>query len=431
MDNTFESPDGLPCCCWFYESIELMFNYKKLISFFIFITTIVFNVSIAGTIEDLKLIQILKDDVNDVDGLGNPRSISVLSDNSKVFVASGDDNAFAVFNSDNNFNLTFSQVFKNSADNINGLEGASGLISLERSNQVIVTGFYDGALTLFSRKNSDYSFNKTISDGLSYKQVFDSNVPVGKLDSLGLLGAWDIVNTQNEKQLLVASYMSNAISIFDITPDEEVIFNRTVKDAKPLQDDLGKPISLALSPLNDELYVLGFEKHQLTVFDRSKEGDLLVKQVLKNGVDGVKQFVNPQKIVASPNGKFLYIACAGSDSIVVFHKLATGQYTFLQAINNSDIGGSGLEGAGSLAISSDGSTVYAAGELGAGLYLFGAEDNGRLNFKNKLLSVRDNELKKISSITLTRDNRHLLVATGQDNSVFVFKIKPTAAYSTD
>ncbi len=217
--------------------------------------------------------------------------------------------------------------------------------------------------------------------------------------------------------------MSNALSIFDITPDEGIIFNRSVKGTKPFEDDLGNPINLALSPFDDELYVLGFEKHQLTIFDRSKEGDLLAKQVLKNGVDGVKQFVNPQKIVISPNSKFLYIACAGSNSVVVFHKSGDGHYKFLQAIGNSDIGGSGLEGASSLALSSDGSRLYAAGESGHGVYLFEAGDNGRLNFKSKLLTVSDNELKKISSITLTEDNRHLLVATGKDNSLFVFKIK--------
>lgn len=401
-----------------------MFNEKKLVSFLIIITAIAFNVSIAGEVGELKLIQVLKDDVNSIDGVGNPRSIKALSDNSKVFVSSGDDNAFAVFNLDDNFNVTFSQVFKNSSENINGLEGASGLIYLEHGNKVVVTGFYDGALTIFSSKNNGYSFKKTISDGLSYERVFDSEMPVGKLDSLGLLGAWDIVNTLNEEQLLVASYMSNAISIFDITPDKEVIFNRTVKGAKPFEDDLGKPISLALSPLDDELYVLGFEKSQLTIFDRNKAGDLLVKQVLKNGSDGVNQFVNPQKIVVSPNGKFLYIACSGSSSFVVFHKLDDGHFKFLQAINNSDIGGSGLEGAGSLAMTADGSRLYAAGEAGYGVYLFETGDNGRLSFKSKLLSVRDNELKKISSITLTDDNRHLLVATGKNNSVFVFKIKP-------
>lgn len=400
-----------------------MFSYKRALSFFIFITTFAFNVSIAGEVDNLELIQILKDDINGIDGVGNPRSISVLSDNSKVFVSSGDDNALAVFNLDDNFNLTFSQVFKNSSDNINGLEGASGLIYLGHGSEVVVTGFYDGALAIFSSNNNGYNFKKTISDALSYEQVFGSEPSVGKLDSIGLLGAWDIVNTLNEKQLLIASYMSNAISIFDITLDKDIIFNRTLKDAKPFEDELGKPISLALSPMNDELYILGFEKHQLTIFDRSTTGGLLVKQVLKNGVNGVKQFVNPQKIVISPNGKFLYVACAGSNSIVVFQKLDTGQYKFLQAVNNSDVGGSGLEGASSLAISSDGSIIYASGESGIGLYVFRARDNGRLIFENKLLSVRDNKIKNVSSITLTRDDRHLLVATGKDNSVFVFKIK--------
>jgi len=55
--------------------------------------------------------------------------------------------------------------------------------------------------------------------------------------------------------------------------------------------------------------------------------------------------------------------------------------------------------------------------------LFSAGVDGRLSFKSKLLSVHDNELMKISSITLTSDNQHLLVATGKGNSLFVFKIK--------
>ena len=400
-----------------------MFNKKKLKTYFFLIMLININATNSAEIENLELIQVLKDDVNEVDGLGNPRNVKVLSDNSKAFVSSGDDNAFAVFSLDTNFHLTFSQVFKNSSASINGLEGASGVTYFDGGNQVIVTGFYDGALTVFYRDKQGYLFKNTLSDSLSYKRVFGSDLPVGNLDKLGLLGAWDIITTRNEKQLLVASYMSNAISIFDIAPDEKVIFNRVVIDAKPLEDDLGKPISLALSPMNDELFVLGFEKNQLTIFDRSKEGNLDAKQVLKNGLSGVKQFVNPQKIVVSANGKFLYVACAGSHSIVVFHKLDTGQYAFLQAINNSDVGGQGLEGASSLAISLDGLKVYAAGESGDGLFLFSAGVDGRLHYKNKLFSVDGNELKNISSITLTDDNRHLLVATGKGNSLFVFKIK--------
>lgn len=90
------------------------------------------------------------------------------------------------------------------------------------------------------------------------------------------------------------------------------------------------------------------------------------------------QFVNPQKIVVSAHGKFLYAACAVISSIV-FHKLNTGKFAFLQTINNLDVGGSGLEGACSLAISSDCSKVYATGESGVGFYLFSAGVDGRLS----------------------------------------------------
>jgi DNA-binding beta-propeller fold protein YncE len=219
--------------------------------------------------------------------------------------------------------------------------------------------------------------------------------------------------------------MSNAVAIFDITSDGRIVFNKAIKGAKPLENSLGKPVSLALSLLNDELYVLGFDNHQLTIFGRKYGGDLLVKQVIKNGVAGVEQFVNPQKVVVSPEGKFLYVACSGSNAIVVFQKKETGQYAFVQAVNNSDIGGSGLEGASSLAISADGSKIYAAGEAGHGLYFFSTGVDGRLIYNSKLLTVRDKEIKRISSLTLTDDNQHLLVATGKGNSLLVFKIKPS------
>lgn len=236
-----------------------MFSNKKLMLSFIFITIANFSASTASSVESLQLIKILKNDVNGVDGLGNPRSVKVLADNSKVFVSSGDDNALAVFNLDNDFKLSFSQVFKNSSVNINGLEGASGVTYFDSGNKVVVTGFYDGALSQFSKDNNGYVYDETITDGLSYERVFNNDVPLDKLDRLGLLGAWDVIKTLNEKQLLVASYMSNAISILDITSDQEVIFNSVIKDASPFANDLGKPVSLALSPSNDELYVLGFD----------------------------------------------------------------------------------------------------------------------------------------------------------------------------
>ncbi|MFD1622544.1 beta-propeller fold lactonase family protein [Thalassotalea marina] len=380
------------------------------------------STAIANTADNLQLIQLLKDDSNNIDGLGNPRRIEVSSDNQKVYITSGDDNAFAVFNADNNFRLTLGKVFKNSTGGISGLEGASGVVVLEKTKQVVVTGFYDGALTRFTDKHNGFNFTEVVSDGLSYEEVFDSDKSVAKLDHLGILGAWDVVKTNDEQQLFVAGYMSNAVAIFDIQKDGSMVFNKKLTVANPLKSNLGKPISLALSPDQTALYVLGFDENQLTVFARDNKGSLTAKQVIIDDVNGVKQFVNPQSIVVSPDGKFLYIACAGTSSLVVFQKLANGTLEFLQSITNKSIDDIGLAGASTLAIDPLGTTIYAAGESGHGLYIFDVGADGKLSFDSKMTHVAGTELKTISSITITPNNKHLLVATGKENSLFVFKI---------
>ncbi len=375
-----------------------------------------------ASFKSLVLHQILIDDVDGNDGLGNPRNLAVLSDNSKVFIASGDDNAFAVFNADENFTLTFSHIFKNSDVDITGLEGASAIALYGQEKHVAVSGFYDGALALFSKVKGDYKYQKTISDGLGYDRVFDSDLPVGKLDKLALLGAWDVISTRDEKQLLTASYMSNAVSVFTVLPNKQLKFIQAIHSAAPLSDSLGKPISLALSPANDELYVLGFDQHQVTIFNRTPAGRLSVKQVLTNEMQGFEHLLNPQKVVVSPNGKSLYIACAGSNALIVLNKNEDGQFTFSQAITNKDIAGLGLEGASSLALTPDGATLFAAGESGNGVHIFEVANNGKLDLLDKISTIGEHSLAKIASLTLTPDSQYLLVATGKNNSLVVFNV---------
>lgn len=378
-------------------------------------------VTVASTTKSLTLLQILQDDMNGVDGLGNPRSVKVLPDNSKMLVSSGDDNAFAVFNADANFNLTFSQVFKNNSNGINGLEGASGVTFLDKGKRAVVSGFYDGALTLFTKNQHGYELTTSISDKLSYDRVFDSPDPIGQLDQLSLLGAWEVIHSQDEKQLFVASYMSDAVAIFELGNEPIITLSQAIKSAKPFAPSLGKPIDLALSPSNDVLYVLGYEGNQLTVLKHDDENRWQAKQVVKEDDAKGLMLKNPQKILVSPTGQFVYVASAGSSAISVFHKGEQGELAFIQSITNKEVGGSGLEGASSLALSSDGKRLYAAGELGAGLFIFDVALDGKLNFVGKITAVDGEALKKIASLTLTPDNHYLLVATGKDNALWVFK----------
>lgn len=398
-----------------------MFQTKSTTLFSLLLITCLFNDSTVKAAQSLTLIQVLNDNINGIDGLANPRDIKIKADNTRVFISSGDDNALAIFNADKYFNLTFSQLFKNSPPTLKGLEGASGLTYLPMHQQVAVTGFYDGALALFNETDTTITYRNTLSDDLRYKNVFADNAVLKSPDTLGLLGAWEVIHSANEKQLLVASYMSNAISIFDVKADHTVAFKQKITHAKPYADRLGKPVSLALSPSNDALFVLGYENHQLTIFDRQTDGALSVKQVIEHSEDGVTHCLNPQKIVTSPHGQFLYVACSGSHSIGVLQKAPNGKYRFIKAITNAEIGNDSLKGASSLAISNKGDMLYAAGELGTGLHVFNVQEDAKLALKESLYHVGEHKLKGISSLTLTPDNRHLLVATGKGNSLIILK----------
>ncbi|WMN59680.1 lactonase family protein [Pseudoalteromonas xiamenensis] len=309
----------------------------------------------------LALKQYLLDDVMGVDGLGNPRNIAVSGDGLRVFVASGDDNALATFAIDASGTLSFQGIAKNSQPDTFGLEGATGVVALGNSSAV-VSGFYDGAISVFTAKSDGLHSLQTLSDKLGYEQVFHGNESVGALDKLGLLGAWDVVKTKDSTQLFVASYMSNAVAVFNITATNTLTLSHIIKATEDDAQSLGNPIGLALADNDHELYVSGFEGNQVTVFHRNDQGALTLMQVIKNGENGVKDLLQPQKIVASKNGRFLYVASAKSGAINVFKRSADDLFVPFDIIDSRDIGGSGLEGASSLALSSNGKRLFAAGE---------------------------------------------------------------------
>lgn len=365
--------------------------------------------------------QILKDDINLIDGLDNPRQVKFSADNKLVFVVSADDNSLSIFTLDDNFDLTFDQIFKDTQTKNLPLEGASDLITLGKNGKVLVVSFYDGSISIFNRDTTQhYQFSEAISDNLSYDRVFDGNEPIVGLDTYGLLGAWSIIKSSDEKQVFVASYQSNAVSIFDVSECDEITLNKVITSGYA-NIDLGNPVSLALSPSNSELFVAGYEKHKLTVFSRKLGGEWVVKQVIQTEVDGEENCLNPQKIVISQNAKVLYLACSGSNTLAVF-ALVDDNYSFVQTITNSDVGGSGLSGAGSMALSHDGAHLYAAGESDTGMLLFNVEADGKLTLM-KRFTFDEYSIEGVSSIAITSDGKHLLLSLAKGDALYMLELQ--------
>lgn len=366
-----------------------------------------------------KIVDSISDNTNHIDGLDNPRQIKLSPDNSFVYVVSSDDNSLAIFGANQDLGLTFTQVFQDTNAQDLPLEGASDLVSLSDGKKILVVSFYDGAISIFERKqDGQYVFSKAISDKLSYQRVFKDSEPLEGLDKHGLLGAWSLIKSSDEKQIFVAAYQSNAISVFDVSANMDIQFSHVIRSTNI---DLGNPVSLALSPSNSTLFVVGYEKHKLTVFSRTASGELVVKQIIETTLDDANKCLNPQKILVSEKGRFLYLACSGSHSIAVY-SLNNGEYALFQTISHSAIGGSGLTGVGSLALSHDGNRLYAGAEGDSGLLIFDIKASGELNLKRRL-TFEEYGIRAVSSIALTNDGNYLLTTLAKDDKLMTIKLR--------
>ncbi|ABV37391.1 hypothetical protein Ssed_2784 [Shewanella sediminis HAW-EB3] len=393
------------------------------------------------------MVQVLIDNEACIDGLDNPRAVKISPDGTHAVVASGDDNSLAIFDIDDDFTLSFNRVFRNNSYGVTGLEGASQVAFLPSGNKMFTVSFYDSALVVFERgEEHQYRFKRRLSDGLSIERIFKDPEPFGAIDTLGLLGAWDVVVSGDGQQLFIASYKSNALSVFDVSGDK-VVPNRVEGG----ESGLGGAVALALSADNTLLAITGFDEHMLTLYNRTMDGELELSQTLRGGDVGIPQLVNPQAVRFSPDGHFIYVACSGSDAIVVLNRIeevsgsGTGKgedaakYALFQILTNDQLGG-GLKGAGSLAVSPDGQSVFAAGEADSGVLVLRKENDGRLSLESKLfdtelvnkgLPAGDNKdinlLVGVSSLQLSKDGQYLLVTAAKQDSLYVLKLKASVS----
>jgi autotransporter-associated beta strand protein len=105
-----------------------------------------------------------KDGVGGVDGLAGALSVTVSADGTYVYVAGLSDNALAVFDRDTTTGaLTYSTVFKDGVNNVDGLNSALTVAVSADGNSVFVTSFGEGSLAVFNR-NTGTTRTVTLAD---------------------------------------------------------------------------------------------------------------------------------------------------------------------------------------------------------------------------------------------------------------------------
>ncbi|MEH2090867.1 beta-propeller fold lactonase family protein [Nostoc sp.] len=174
----------------------------------------------------LSFVEVQKDDTNGVDGLAGAKSLTVSPDGKFLYAAGYDDSAVAVFERDTTTGkLSFVEVQKDGISSVDGLGGVSSITVSPDGKYLYAAGYDDSAVAVFERdtttgKLSFVEFQKDDTDGVD-----------------GLGGAVSVTLSSDGKYLYTAGYDDSAVALFSApfnhTPEvaNEILDQETTEDS--------------------------------------------------------------------------------------------------------------------------------------------------------------------------------------------------------
>ncbi len=323
-----------------------------------------------------------------IDSLYFPDGVAVSPDGKSVYVASAGSKAVSVFRRAANGDLTPAGCIGNTGNGpagcigADGLEGAASVAVSPDGQSVYVAStpsFTSGALVVFRRAaNGDLTPAGCIGSS--------GTGPPSCIGADGLVGAVSVAVSPDGQSVYVTSFLSKALVVFrraangDLTPAGCIGNSGTGPHSCIGTDGLDGARSVAVSPDGKNVYVAGAASDALVVFRRAANGDLTPAGCIGNsgtgphsciGTDGLS---GADAVTVSPDGQSVYVA--SNRALVVFRRAANGDLTPAGCIGNSGngpptcIGADGLDGAGSVAVSPNGQSVYVTSFISEALVVF-------------------------------------------------------------
>src|SRR5947199_363407 len=157
-------------------------------------------------------------------------------------------------------------------------------------------------------------------------------------------------------------------------------------------------------------------------------------EVERNGSGSITGLDGASGVAVSPDGRTVYATGEVDDALAVFHRdSATGALTFVEMKQDAVDGVDGLNGAKAVAVSPDGAHVYAAGSLENAVAVFGRDAaTGKLTFIEVQREGQNGVLGLFGAkaVTVSLDGANLYVAGGYDDALVVFDRNPETGMLT-
>ena len=376
----------------------------------------------SSTTGALTFVDDQKDSVGPTDGLDGATNVTVSPDGKHVYAAASTDGAVGVFSRKLATGaLTFVEVQKDGVGGVDGLGSAFSAIVSPDGKHVYVAGSGDDAIAVFSRDST--------TGGLSFVEMQQDGV--GGVD--GLDRVWPLTISPDGKHIYAASRNEHTIAVFSRNSTTgSITFVEVLTDDVGGVDGLRFVTSVSVSPDGKHVYAASRVDESVAVFSRnSVTGALTFVAIQKNGIGGVEGLSDAWWVTLSPDGKHLYATSNVSltnvpGAVAVFARNSTtGALTFVE-VHKDDIGGvEGLGDANSAVVSPDGQYVFVAGGKDEAIAVFSRNaTTGALTFveiqKDGVGGVEG--LVFINSVTVSPDGGHVYSTAFFDDSLSVFSV---------
>jgi len=257
----------------------------------------------------LTLVEVKKDGVGGVSGLGNPHSPALSPDGAHLYVACFG-STVAIFARDAGTGaLTFLGFEEDGQDGVTGIGGAQAVVVSPDGKDVYVAGDTSDAVAAFRRDAG--------TGLLTFVEAEVDNV--AGVD--GLASPFDLAIAPDGGHVYVPGAADHAIAVFARNAMTGALdFVQVVRDGSGDVDGLRGAFGVAVSPDGTRLYAVGGQDDALAVFDRAPDGQLTFREVHKDAVDGVVGLGGPNSVKVSPDGLDVYTSQRGSNSLAVFRR---------------------------------------------------------------------------------------------------------------
>lgn len=359
-------------------------------------------------------VEAIKNELNELSGLGGIREVKVSPDNRHVYATGHADDALLCFEKDPaTGQLTFLHKY---IDGENGLDGLNGAYLMDFSpdgNFLYVIGQEANALSVFQRNVNDGSLvgQQVIRD--NQNGVQDMSFPS------------DVKVSPDGRHVFVTGYADEAVACFSRnTANGQLAYTGAIRRADLSGNALAGPRGLSLSRDGKNVYVSNTDGNSIDVFSRNvNTGNLTHLQTFANGAGGVTGLQATQALTVSADGQQVYVAGTGDDALVVFDRnTLTGQLTYQSTMENNNAGVTNLDYPVAIAVSEHFDEIYVADFGSNALLSFEREgENISFGFSEKGSGMGVNGLQGVVSATLSPDGQHLYAAGADGDAVVVFE----------